>query len=238
MRLWVSFFLLLILSITGYSQIQRPENYKSFDKRLIHFGVQLGVNKTSFNLTPVFDAYSLYKVRAIESRSQPGAQVGMVTSLKLGSPVLRLRFVPTFSFQERVINIYSDPISNEIKETFNEERINSSNVDLPLMLQLRTLRYTNFAAYCLAGIQYSMDLQSVEEKNQNFVDPFIKIKKYDWMYQFGGGLEFFAEFFKFGIELKYSQGFNNVFIQDYTPVSNPIQSLLNNSWILSITFEG
>jgi hypothetical protein len=238
MRKWIILSLLSIITLISYTQIQRPENYKSFDKRLIHFGVQLGVNKTSFNLTPVYDAYGLYKVRSIESRSQPGAQVGMVASLKLGSPVFRLRFVPTFSFQERVINMYSDPINDEIKESYNEERVNSSNVDLPLMFQLRTLRYTNFAAYCLGGVQYSIDLQSVEDKNQNYVDPFIKIKKRDWMFQFGGGIEFFAEFFKFGIELKYSQGFKNVLIQDNTPVSTPIQSLLNNSWILSITFEG
>ena len=230
--------LLVFYKLTLFAQQQKLENYKKFDARLLHFGVQMGINKTNFNLTPTTDAYSKYGYTSIENLGALGAQVGMVTSFKLGTPVLRLRFVPTFSFQERVVNYYSKPLTVNGKEVFNEERVNSSNLDFPLMLQLRTLRYGNFASYCLLGAQYSKDLQSVADKNQNNVDPFLKIKKNDYMAQFGGGIEFFAEYFKCGIELKYSQGFNNILIQDNTTISNPLHSLKNNSWILTITFEG
>ena len=72
----------------------------------------------------------------------------------------------------------------------------------------------------------------------NYIDPFIKIRKKDWMAQFGGGVEFFNEFFKLGLEIKYSQGLQNVLVQDMSPVSKPINSLYNNSWIFTVTFEG
>lgn len=231
-------FLFVFFKLALFAQQQKLENYKKFDAKWLHFGVQLGVNKTNFNLTPTIDAYSKFGYTAIENIGALGAQVGMVTSLRLGTPVLRLRFVPTFSFQERVVNYYSKPLTIDGKEVFNEERVNSSNLDFPLMLQLRTLRYGNFTSYCLFGAQYSKDLQSVADKNQNIVDPFLKIKKNDYMAQFGAGVEFFSEFFKCGIELKYSQGLNNILIQDNSTISNPLHSLKNNSWILSITFEG
>jgi hypothetical protein len=83
-----------------------------------------------------------------------------------------------------------------------------------------------------------MDLQSQEDASQNFYDPFIKIKRNDWQGQIGAGIEFFAPYFKFGMELKYSQGFKNSFIQDFTTVANPIDRLYNRGWCFSIIFEG
>ena len=56
--------------------------------------------------------------------------------------------------------------------------------------------------------------------------PFIKMKKHDFQGQVGGGLEFFATYFKFGIELKYSHGLAKSFIQDNTAVSTQKKSLL------------
>jgi hypothetical protein len=106
------------------------------------------------------------------------------------------------------------------------------------MLQFRTKRYNNFTAYALIGGQYSIDLQSQEKASQSYIDPFIKIKKNDFQGQIGGGVEFFAPYFKFGLELKYSQGFKSSFIQDWTPVSNPINELYNKAWWFSIIFEG
>ena len=67
---------------------------------------------------------------------------------------------------------------------------------------------------------------------------FLKIKKFDIQGQIGGGIELFAPYFKFGIELKYSHGFNNSFIQDNTTVSKPIDLLYNRVWWISIIFEG
>ena len=106
------------------------------------------------------------------------------------------------------------------------------------MLQFRTLRLNNFAAYLLVGAQYTMDLQSQEKASQSTLDPFIKIKKDDYLGQIGGGVEFFATYFKFGVEIKYSQGFNNSFIQDHTEPSNPIDRLYNKTLWISFIFEG
>jgi len=171
------------------------------------------------------------------SESSPGGQIGMLTTMKLGTPVLRLRFIPTLSFQERILR-YQSLDSFNFKKGVGEERVNSTNVDLPLMLQFRTKRFNNFTAYTLLGAQYSIDLQSQEKASQNYIDPFVKIKRNDFQGQIGGGVEFFAPFFKVGFEIKYSHGFKSSFVQDNTPVSNPINQLYNKVWWFSIIFEG
>lgn len=229
---------LLLISFSSTAQKEKPLNYRRFDERLLHFGFMLGLNSADFTYYPKLNAYQDYGLKSLTSDATAGGQVGIVSTLKIGTPAVRLRFVPTLSFQERVLRYTfenPDPLGKDI---LNEERINSTNLDFPLMFQFRTLRLNNFATYLLAGGQYSLDLQSQQEASQSYIDPFIKIKKHDLQGQIGGGVEFFAPYFKFGIEVKYSHGFMNSFIQDNTDVSRPIDKLYNKVWWISFIFEG
>lgn len=233
-------FIVFLLSCQfGFSQVEKPWNYRKFDQRLLHFGFTLGVNTADFTTYPTLTAYQDYSVLGIENIKQPGGQVGIVTSLKVGHPVVRLRFIPTLSFQERVLRYqYEDKTKSPNLEEFNEERVNSTNLDFPLMLQFRTTRYNNFASYVLGGIQYSLDLQTQEDAAQSFTDPFVKIKREDWQGQVGGGVEFFMPYFKLGLEIKFSHSFNSVLIHDFSKVSQPLDKLYNRVWWFSLIFEG
>lgn len=238
MRFLMLSFVFLISSF-GYSQKQRVENYHKFDKRIIHFGFMLGANVTQSLVTPRLDAYSNYNLINVENIPQPGAQVGVLTTVKLGLPIFRLRFIPTISFQERVYRYNFLLYGGTLESPFvNKERVGSVNLDFPLMVQFRTLRVNNFAAYLLGGFQYSLDLQSQEKATQSDTDPFLKFKKHDFQYQIGGGIEFFMPFFKMGIEVKFSQSIRNSFINDNTFISNPINRMINRTWWFSLIFEG
>ena len=237
MKLFLTLLIFIVLGSSSYAQKFKQERYKNFDKRMFHFGFMLGFNSSDFTVYQDVNAYEQYGLKLLENDAQPGGQLGILTTMKLGTPVLRLRFIPTLSFQERLLRYtFEDTVLN--KDEIGEERVNSTNLDFPLMLQFRTKRLNNFAAYVLVGGQYSIDLQSQEKASQNYIDPYIKIRRNDVQGQIGGGLEFFAPYFKFGIELKYSHGFINSFIQDNTNIANPINKLYNKVWSLSLIFEG
>ena len=237
MKLFLTLLIFIVLGSSSYAQKFKQERYKNFDKRMFHFGFMLGFNSSDFTVYQDVNAYEQYGLKLLENDAQPGGQLGILTTMKLGTPVLRLRLIPTLSFQERLLRYtFEDTVLN--KDEIGEERVNSTNLDFPLMLQFRTKRLNNFAAYVLVGGQYSIDLQSQEKASQNYIDPYIKIKRNDVQGQIGGGLEFFAPYFKFGIELKYSHGFINSFIQDNTNIANPINKLYNKVWSLSLIFEG
>ena len=237
MKLFLTLLIFIVLGSSFYAQKFKQERYKNFDKRMFHFGFMLGFNSSDFTVYQNVNAYEQYGLKLLENDAQPGGQLGILTTMKLGTPVLRLRFIPTLSFQERLLRYtFEDTVLN--KDEIGEERVNSTNLDFPIMLQFRTKRLNNFAAYVLVGGQYSIDLQSQEKASQNYIDPYVKIKRNDVQGQIGGGLEFFAPYFKFGIELKYSHGFINSFIQDNTNIANPINKLYNKVWSLSLIFEG
>lgn len=231
--------ILLFFSFGLQAQKEKPKNYRRFDEKLIHFGFMLGGNTADFTMFPVVDAYQKFGLKSIANHAGPGGQIGIVSTMKIGTPVVRLRFIPTLSFQERIMKYQFEGDTPAMDDDFyNEERLNSTNLDFPLMFQFRTLRLNNFAAYGLLGGQYTLDLQSQQDASQDFLDPFLKIKKNDFQGQIGGGIEFFAPYFKFGMEIKYSHGFRNVLIQDDTFISQPIDRLYNRVWWFSIIFEG
>ena len=237
MNRFLILFIFLVMGISSQAQKFKQERYKNFDKRTFHFGFMLGFNSSDFTVYQDVNAYEKYGLKLLENDAQPGGQLGILTTMKLGTPVLRLRFIPTLSFQEKLLRYtFEDTLLNT--DEIGEERVNSTNLDFPLMLQFRTKRYNNFTAYALVGGQFSIDLQSQEKASQNYIDPYIKIKRNDLQGQIGGGIEFFAPYFKFGIEIKYSHGFINSFIQDNTNIAEPINKLYNKVWSLSLIFEG
>ncbi len=232
-------FLFCFGVFSSLAQKEKPKNYRRYDERPIHFGFTLGANTANFSLYQMPNAYEQYGLKSLTVKSSPGGQVGPLTTVSLGHPVVRLRFAALLSFQERVLNYrFENPDTTAKSDFINEERLNSTNLDFPLMLQFRTLRLNNFASYILIGGQYSIDLQSQEDASQDFLDPFIRMRKHDWQAQAGIGVEFFAPYFKFGMEVKYSHGLRNAFIQESTFIAEPISKIYNNVWWFSIIFEG
>lgn len=232
------FVIALFFTSFAMGQAQKPKNYSRFDERRAHFGFMLGINSADFSLYQNIHAFDQFGVKSVSTKSQVGGQLGVVMTMRLKSPTTRFRFLPSLSFQERLIQYTYLSVKNPERDSIVDQRVGSTNLDFPLMFQFRTLRHNNFASYVLGGVQYSLDLQSQESASQDLNKPFVKIKRDDFQAQAGVGVEFFATYFKFGIELKYSQGFVNSFIQDNTKVSKPIDFMYNRVWMLSFIFEG
>ncbi len=73
-----------------FSQKYFQERYKSFDKRLFHFGFMLGTNTSDFTKYEKLDVYNkqyqfynaLYSLQAIKNNPTIGAQLGILSTLK------------------------------------------------------------------------------------------------------------------------------------------------------------
>lgn len=212
------------------------KNYPDFDRKFVHFGFTLGFNTSDFRYTLNPDSAFTDSITNISVRKQPGFNLGIISSWDIHETV-HLRFIPSLSFQERLF-MYSfyNEFSKDIE--IRENRLESTYLDFPLLLKLRTKRINNFAAYAIGGIQYSLDLASQKDVDQALGEPIVKIRQHDWSYQAGGGFDFWLPYFKFGIELKISNGIKNVIIQDNTFFMSPLESLKTKVWWFSLTFEG
>jgi hypothetical protein len=221
---------------------QKRDRYKSqinlsrFDDKMYHFGFMLGYNVADYYLErrPEYNFES--GVYSITTDNQPGFNLGIVASMNLTKNI-SFRFLPTLTFEDRLL-IYRFSEGPDSTRRF-DKRVESTFIDFPINMKLRTDRVRNFAAYAVAGGRFRIDMQSQRDvKNILLEEQIVKTERNDWCLEVGGGFDFFLKYFKFGIELKMLMGMPNVLVDDDTPFSDPIQSLRSRTFMVSLTFEG
>lgn len=228
--------LLILVYLTGIGQTLKTPNYRKFDRRWFHFGFMLGLNTADLYVIPTTNTALTPGLVNFTTKSYPGFNLGIISSFKLGHPTVSLRIIPSLSFMEREVNYHF--IDNNGEDEMIQRKIESTNLDFPLLIKYRTLRYNNFAAYFVGGVQYTIDLQSKQDVAQIFSNPYLKLKKHDFQGQIGVGVDFFLPYFKFGFEVKMSHSIVNSLYQDNTRLSKPFDKVYNRVVWFSLTFEG
>ena len=143
----------------------------------------------------------------------------------------------TLSFQERLLTYAFAQADNSTK--YFQKPVESTYLQFPLLLKYRSARINNFAVYLLGGGKFSIDMASQKDVNNSLDDEVVvKLDKYDYAVEAGGGMDMFLTYFKFGIELKAAFGIPNLLIDDGTRFSTPIDRLRSKVWVLTFTFEG
>lgn len=224
------------LQVNAQRKKEQINNLPEFDQQYYHFGFVLSLNTSSL-IIDFKDIRSFEdSVLSVNLKGQGGFNLGMLASLDM-SGNWHLRFIPTLSFNERILE-YTLLLANGNTETI-QKNVSSTNIDFPLLLKYRTNRMNNIALYALLGGQFSLDVASQKDvNNENSQEVIIKLDNTNYSASGGFGIDFFLPYFKFGVELKANIGLKNLLIDDNTSFSAPLESLRSNSIVLSFTFEG
>jgi len=229
---WILFFV-CIVSMQSFAQEKRG-NLANYYKQPLHFGFTLGINRSNFIIHNVANFETFDTLKRVESSPKFGFNLGIVTELRLHDYVV-VRFTPNLSFAERNLKYYFDGFHTIVRT----KTVESTFINFPLNLKLRSKRVENFSAHIVGGGGYSLDLASKRNvKNTVPGEEIVKLKRDDFFIEGGVGAEFFLQYFKFGIELKLSKGMKNLLIKDNTVYSNSIDKLNSKIFLISITFEG
>ena len=225
---------LLFLFHSSSAQEQGIENLPRFDLRTIHFGFTLGFNNMDFTLRRPESNGPTDSVLNITTQSQGGFQIAIVSDLRIGSNV-NLRFIPGLSFGDRKVHydVYYPSAGIITKITKTAE---STFLDFPLLFKYKTNRITNFRAYVLFGGKYSLDLASQSKKKQED-EANLKLLPHDYSVDIGVGVEWYLEYFKFGIELRSSFGIPDMLKRENSIYTNNIEALRSKMLWLCFTFE-
>lgn len=235
-------FVLALLIAACAVQAQRGvkgikiENLPQFDLHKIHFGFALGYNASSFFLDTKPGAIPQDSVLSVVPKGQPGFHLGIITSLNFNKNI-HLRFVPSISFQDRIISYeFREP---DTSISSYEKHVESTNLEFPLLFKFRTDRINNVAYYLVAGGKVTIDMATQKDVNNDIDDEIvIKLEKTDFAAEIGAGMDFFLPYFKFALEVKGAFGIPNQFIDDGTRFASPIESIRTKGIYVSFLFEG
>lgn len=210
-------------------------NLPKYDLKKYHFGFLLAYNQFDFAIKPYSNLNAFDSLMVVESQSQSGFNIGVVSNLRLGNN-FDLRFLPTLSFGDRIINytiMYHDTISQKV-----QKKVESTYIDFPILLKFKSSRMNNMRVYVLGGFNYSIDLASqAKKKNEQKDEVLIKLYRNDYSFQIGVGMDFYLTFFKFSTEFKMAYGFRDLIQREGNLFSNSIERLNSKTMQVSFLFE-
>ncbi len=229
-----AFILLFIIHNLLFAQKAKQLFTPNYDKKPFHFGFLLGINKADFIIHPIASLSSLDSVYKLESLAQSGFNLGIVADKRINE-YADLRFIPALAFATRVLEYTFKSNQGTITR---KKSIESTFINLPIDLKLKSARLNNFRAYLLSGLKYSIDIASQKDVNSDLVkDAIVKLRKNDFYYTAGIGFDFYRHYFKFSPELKFCFGLRNLLIKENNVFTNSIDRITSKIIDISFTFE-
>jgi hypothetical protein len=214
----------------------------------MHFGFALAYNSTNFKIHTVKNSLfpdtligtTKYGMKTVYSQSDPGFALGIISDFRLHQ-YLRLRFTPNISFASRSIQYTLENARHDSTKIY-KKTVESTFLIFPLELKLQSKRLDNFGAFVLIGGGYSLDLASKKKPSSaaggNQLDDAVNLKRDDYFFSGGAGVDFYLQYFKLGLECKIINGSKNLLNKSPNIFSNSVDKVNSRMVIFSITFEG
>lgn len=235
---------ILLLVILSCSLTAKSQNWGGgVDDQQIHFGFTFQYISAGYKILKTPNWYGPFdgaagddtapnrRLTRITSPNTPGFGIGFVVNNRLNRN-MDLRLTPTLAFSDRELEyVYAGEGDNIT------QKIQSTAVDLPLGLKIKSDRRKNYRAYVIGGLKYSLDLTSAKKtsnEGKSAIDMVIQNRKNFLSYEAGMGLDFYFEYFKMSPEIKYSASFDNVF---QTEQNNPYAQSLDRLMLRHVTFS-
>jgi hypothetical protein len=236
-------FLLLFCGKLAFAQ-QPPNWAGGADQNDMSFGFSFAYVSDYYKIlkntdwrTPVLDKDNGNQpatsyLNSITSPNSTGFSIGFLARYRI-TDHLEVRTTPSLIFADRLLSYtFADP-SDDVTKT-----VQSTTIDAPLLIKLKSDRLGNFRGYLIAGVKYSYAIGADKPDPQDaLIDKTVKNVSGYGSYEFGVGCDIYFEYFKLSPELKISNSFNNVLVPEYQPYASPINKLFLHSLALSLYFE-
>jgi len=213
-------------------------NLGNFDKRLLHYGIQVGYTQSKFDLAYSEDATIRQTLQGVTSYYAPGFHIAIIGDLRINN-WFNLRLLPGVTLVTRDISYAweSGYLSTHVLAE-RSRNVESVYGDIPLEVKFRSRRYGDFRPYLTAGVSYGFDFASLRENRNRTNESIIRLQPHDLRYSMGVGFDVFLRYVKFAIELKMAFGLLDLKVEDPDIYIRSFDNLSTRTFMLSFTFEG
>ncbi len=229
---------LFCLPLAAVSQLREKLNLPDHDEKKIHFGINLGFNRSHFSFThhtPTFLQQD--SIMAIESINSTGINLAWLVNLNLSEHFSIRTYPVNLTFTEKAFE-YSLPKPDrpDGEDFITEKKVQSITLTLPVQLKFQSDRINNFRVYMMAGMKAEYDLAS--NAGARKAENLIKLKRLDYGAEAGIGFHFYFEMFVLTPEIKMGWGIGNLHSRDKNlKFSNTIDKINSRIISFSLTVE-
>ncbi|MFN8253204.1 MAG: outer membrane beta-barrel protein [Ferruginibacter sp.] len=220
-----------------FSQLREGLNRPDHDLKPFHFGINLGINRSHFNVQhhPLF--LQRDSVMVVESVNSTGLNLAWLVEKRLGEHFAIRTFPLNLTFTEKAFEYslkYPDRVGGE--DTLTMKKVQSISMTLPLHIKFSSDRIGNFKVYMIGGakVEYDMAANAGAKKAENL----IKLNRFDYGIDAGLGFHFYFPYFVLTPEIKMGWGLGNLHSRDPNlKFSNVIDKVNSRTITFSLTVE-
>lgn len=241
-RFFTPLLLGLLLISPLYLSAQKREriiNLQNIDKRKLHFGYYLGLNKKGFKIRYNNSNHiinSLGENDYITVDEAIGFNIGLIVDYRLHENI-NVRFEPGLSSNTKKLTYNS---LAPLTAGFTRE-ISGTYLRLPFLLKLSTNRLDNMRPYIIGGVSYDYNFSSNENNvDDNQSGQQFRMKTNNFMYEVGLGVDLYLPYFKFSPSIRGVFALSNELVKDNFAGSlytDPIDFFGTRGVFLVLTFE-
>lgn len=227
-------FILVICALAASAQQTRRHFQADYDAKNTRFGYFIGVTSTHLNLKLNNAFVNKSTTYSITSPPTLGVKMGGLVNFRVND-YYDFRILPTVAIQSR--NLEYRTFDTGASEDSKPEKLGRESAwfEIPMMLKYKSERRGNVRMYIFGGMRYSVETNAVNRMNKRK----FTTKTSDFSIEYGTGLEFFREYFKFAPEIHFSHGLGNLIDPVVTRGTNleGIEKMRTHNVTLFIIFE-
>lgn len=201
----------------------------NYDDRLISYGFMIGLHTSAYQVTYAdrFVTAKYDTVHSVMAEFVPGFSLGFLVNYRVNE-FLDLRLMPKAGFYTHKLRYtYTD-------ESTDVQFIESTHVELPLLLKYKSMRRGNVRMYMIGGITPGIELSG---KNEIKSSSGLDIRRSNVQLEGGLGFDFYFPLFKFSQEIRFARGITNVLGNDPSIYSDHLKRLNTNTIAVYFVFQ-
>jgi hypothetical protein len=242
MRQCVIFFGFLLLNFSfswGQFNENAVLNIPNDDKLPLNWGYFVGLNQFDYQisyLNPSYNTNSSEEVTEILVQKSTGFNVGLIGEMRINE-LLDLRLEPGFYSGKTTLEFKNQNLITE-KDSIRE--IKSTYINVPLLLKFSANRIGNWRPFIVGGPYAAINLSSKENSIDDNKSGTFKVKKWNYGYQIGVGIDIYLSYFKFTPSIRGVFSITDDAIRDADPQSPwtaNIHKMRSRGVFLVLTFE-
>ena len=233
-------FLLLNFSFSwGQFNENAVLNIPNDDKLPLNWGYFVGLNQFDYQisyLNPSYNTNSSEEVTEILVQKSNGFNVGLIGEMRINE-LLDLRLEPGFYSGKTTLEFKNQNLITE-KDSIRE--IKSTYINVPLLLKFSANRIGNWRPFIVGGPYAAINLSSNENSIDDNKSGTFKVKKWNYGYQIGVGIDVYLSYFKFTPSIRGVFSLTDDAIRDADPQSPwtaNIHKMRSRGIFLVLTFE-
>ncbi len=210
-------------------------NIENKDKKFLNYGYFLGFNQYDFKFDYKADSGGVDDVLVDKSI---GFNVGLIGEMRLHE-FLDLRIEPGLHYNARNLVYTKFPEAESTPQNILRE-VKSTYINFPLLLKVSTKRFGNWKPFIIGGPSVSLNLGSNETNLDDNSSGTFRMKKWNYNYELGFGIDFYLEYFKFTPSIRGVFTLSDELVPDTDPNSRwtgNIDAMRTRGLFINFTFE-